>query len=171
MRINNSKTDYWVFIWMLALCVISFVLSIKETIEDKFNGISNDCSPIELIRQSKSQTNKTTKINYNDNSLRIINDNSTNNSNSENFTLPDTPKIKEYDNERKKSVKSNYSLTKNVFLNYNNPINRGVSPNRLHVNHANLEYSFSPNKRIKNLVFEGSFEEDDEKMKKNMLNK
>ena len=35
MRINNSKTDYWVFIWMLALCVISFVLSIKETIEDK----------------------------------------------------------------------------------------------------------------------------------------
>ena len=35
MRINNSKTDYWVFIWMLALCVISFVLSIKEAIEDK----------------------------------------------------------------------------------------------------------------------------------------
>ena len=35
MRINNIKTDYWVFIWMLALCVISLVLSIKETIEDK----------------------------------------------------------------------------------------------------------------------------------------
>ena len=35
MRTNNSKTDFWVFIWMLALCVISFVLSIKEAIEDK----------------------------------------------------------------------------------------------------------------------------------------
>lgn len=35
MKTNNSKTDFWVFIWMLALCVISFVLSIKEAIEDK----------------------------------------------------------------------------------------------------------------------------------------
>ena len=35
MRTNNSKTDFGVFIWMLALCVISFVLSIKEAIEDK----------------------------------------------------------------------------------------------------------------------------------------
>ena len=35
MRANNSNTDFWVFIWMLTLCVISFVLSIKEAIEDK----------------------------------------------------------------------------------------------------------------------------------------
>lgn len=33
MRFNNSKTDFGVFIWMLALCVISFVLNIKEAIE------------------------------------------------------------------------------------------------------------------------------------------
>ena len=35
MRFNNSKTDFWVFIWMTILCVIAFVQSIKETIEDE----------------------------------------------------------------------------------------------------------------------------------------
>ena len=35
MRTNNSKTDFWVFIFLLSLCVIAFVLSIKEAIEDQ----------------------------------------------------------------------------------------------------------------------------------------
>ena len=39
MRINNSKTDYWVFIWMLALCVISFVLSIKKQLKINLIGL------------------------------------------------------------------------------------------------------------------------------------
>jgi len=35
MKTINSKTDFWVFIWMTSLCVISFVLNIKEAIEDE----------------------------------------------------------------------------------------------------------------------------------------
>ena len=58
-----------------------------------------------------------------------------------------------------------------MYLNYNNNVNRGVSPNKFSVNNLKNDYSHSPNKRDKQIVLEGSFEEDDEKMKKNKLNK
>ncbi len=35
MRTFSSKTDFWVHIWILILCVISFAVSVKEAIEDK----------------------------------------------------------------------------------------------------------------------------------------
>ena len=39
MGTNNSKTNIWVFIGMLSLCVIAFVLSIKDAIEDEPNWV------------------------------------------------------------------------------------------------------------------------------------
>ena len=33
MRTFSSKTDFWVHIWLLILCVISFAVSVKEAIE------------------------------------------------------------------------------------------------------------------------------------------
>jgi serine/threonine protein kinase len=149
----------------------NYYFSRKETVEDKSINIINDFTPIDLIRQSKSHINENNKKKkFNDNSLTIP-EISINYSNSDNFTGPETPKIKEKEKERKKSIISNYSLTKNMYLNYNNNVNRGVSPNKFSVNNLKNDYSHSPNKRDKQIVLEGSFEEDDEKMKKNKLNK
>ena len=149
----------------------NYYFSRKETVEDKSINIINDFTPIDLIRQSKSHINENNKKKkFNDNSLTIP-EISINYSNSDNFTGPETPKIKEKEKKRKKSIISNYSLTKNMYLNYNNNVNRGVSPNKFSVNNLKNDYSHSPNKRDKQIVLEGSFEEDDEKMKKNKLNK
>ncbi len=146
-----------------------------ETIEEKSIKIKNQFHPIDLIKQSQHYHKNNINIS-NQNIKKKITQISINQSNSDAFTGPTTPKVSQNENNEKKKINhmnSNNSLNKNNYLHYNN-VNfnqRGISPNRLSMNKNNNDYSLSPiRKRKKTEVLEMSFEEKEQNYDKRNIN-
>jgi len=146
--------------------IINNSFSRTETIEEKLIKRQNNFNPIDLIRQSHNYNNNINESIYNKkqgNQISI----SINQSNSDEFTGPTTPKMTQNENEKKHKINhmnSNYSLNKNHYLNYNKVnFQRGISPNKLNINKVKIDCSLSPiRKRKKTEVLEMSFEEKEE---------
>ncbi len=146
--------------------IINNNFSRKETIEEKSIKMQNQFHPIVLIKHTQNINNEIN--NSEKNNKKKITQISINQSNSDAFTGPTTPKVSQNENNEKKKINhmnSNNSLNKNNYLHYNN-VNfnqRGISPNRLSMNKNNNDYSLSPiRKRKKTEIFEVSFEENEQ---------
>ena len=146
--------------------IINNNFSRKETIEEKSIKMQNQFHPIVLIKHTQNINNETN--NSEKNNKKKITQISINQSNSDAYTGPTTPKMCQTENNSKHKINhmnSNFSLNKNNYLNYNNAYfnQRGISPNKLNINKVKIDYSLSPiRKRKKTEIFEVSFEENEQ---------